>query len=108
MEMPDATGHRKRLWEKLLKSVLIGFHDYEIFELLLTLGLPRKDCKLPAKEALARFKTMREVLEASTEELRQIEGIGPQNVFGIKLVRETGREVLREKIIDQPVYSSAQ
>ncbi len=45
-------GHRKRLREKFLRSGLSGFHDYEIVELLLTLGSPRKDCKPQAKEAL--------------------------------------------------------
>jgi DNA repair protein RadC len=101
-------GHRKRLREKFIKSGLAGFHDYEIVELLLTLGSPRKDCKQQAKEAIKRFKTLRGVLEASHEELQQIEGIGPHSAFGIKLVQEVAREFLREKIIDKPVYKSAQ
>ena len=42
-------GHRGRLREKFLSSGLIGFHDYEIIELLLTLATPRKDCKQQAK-----------------------------------------------------------
>ena len=67
-------GHRKRLREKFIKSGLAGFHDYEIVELLLTLGSPRRDCKQQAKEAIKRFKTLRGVLEASPEELQQIEG----------------------------------
>jgi len=101
-------GHRKRLREKFLKSGLAGFHDYEIIELLLSLGTPRKDCKPQAKEAIKRFKTLRGVLEASPEELQQIDGIGPHNVFGIKLVQEVAREFLKEKIIDKPIYKSSQ
>ena len=101
-------GHRKRLREKFIKSGLAGFHDYEIVELLLTLGSPRKDCKSQAKEAIKRFKTLRGVLGTSLEELQQIEGIGPHSAFGIKLVQEVAREFLREKIIDKPVYKSAQ
>ena len=103
-----SAGHRKRLREKFLKSGLAGFHDYEIVELLLSLGTPRKDCKPQAKEALKRFKTLRGVLEAPTEELQQIEGIGAHSAFGIKLVQEVAREFLKEKIIDKPVYKSAQ
>ena len=103
-----SSGHRKRLREKFIKSGLAGFHDYEIVELLLTLGSPRKDCKSQAKEAIKRFKTLRGVLGASHEELQQIEGIGPHSAFGIKLVQEVAREFLREKIIDKPVYKSAQ
>ncbi|MFC1949781.1 UPF0758 domain-containing protein [Chloroflexota bacterium] len=103
-----STGHRKRLREKFVKSGLKGFHDYEIIELLLSLGTPRRDCKQQAKEAVKRFKTLRGVLEAPLEELQQIEGIGAHSAFGIKLVQEVGREFLKEKIIDTPVYKSAQ
>ncbi len=100
-------GHRKRLRERFIKSGLAGFHDYEIIELLLTLGSPRKDCKPLAKEAIKRFKTLRGVLEASPEELQQIDGIGSHSAFGIKLVQEVAREFLKEKIVDKPVYKSA-
>jgi DNA repair protein RadC len=102
-----ALGHRKRLREKFLRSGLSGFHDYEIIELLLTLGSPRKDCKQQAKEVIKKFKTLRAALVASPEELQQIEGIGPHSAFGIKLVREVAAEFLRQKIVDKPVYKSA-
>jgi len=101
-------GHRKRLREKFIKSGLAGFHDYEIIELLLTLGSPRKDCKPQAKEAIKRFKTLRGVLEASPEELQQVNGIGPHSAFGIKLVQEVARKYLKEKVMDKPIYKSAQ
>jgi DNA repair protein RadC len=101
-------GHRKRLREKFIKSGLAGFHDYEIVELLLSLGTPRKDCKQQAKEAIKKFKTLRGVLEAPPEELQQIDGIGSHSAFGIKLVQEVAREFLKEKIIDKPIYKSSQ
>jgi len=107
MPTNDAAGHRKRLREKFIKSGLAGFHDYEIIELLLSLGTPRKDCKQPAKEAIKKFKTLRGVLETSPEELQQIDGIGSHSAFGIKLVQEVAREFLKEKIIDKPIYKSA-
>jgi len=49
-EKHPGAGHRKRLREKFMKSGLDGFYDYEIVELLLTLGTPRKDCKQMAKD----------------------------------------------------------
>jgi len=100
-------GHRKRLRERFLQGGLAGFQDYEIVELLLTLGSPRKDCKQQAKGAIERFKTLRGVLEASTEELEEIAGIGPHNVLGIKLVQEAARRFLKERLIDRPVYQSS-
>ena len=104
----EQLGHRKRLREKFIRSGLSGFHDYEVVELLLTLGSPRKDCKPQAKEAIRRFKTLRAVLEAPAEELQQIRGIGAHSVFGIKLVQEVARRFLKEKVIEQPVYKSSQ
>jgi DNA repair protein RadC len=101
-------GHRQRLREKFLRSGLSGFHDYEIVELLLTLGSPRKDCKPQAKEAIQKFGGLRGVLSASTEELQQIKGIGPHSAIGIKLVSEVAREFLKQKVVDKPAYKSAQ
>ena len=37
---------------KFLKSGLDGFHDYEIIELLHTLGIPCTDCKQLTKDAM--------------------------------------------------------
>jgi DNA repair protein RadC len=101
-------GHRKRLRDKFLKSGLTAFHDYEIVEMLLSLGTPRKDCKIPAKEAIKRFRTLRGVLEASAKELQQIEDIGESSAFGIKLVQEVSREFLKAKILEKPFYRSSQ
>jgi DNA repair protein RadC len=101
-------GHRKRLRGKFIRSGLAGFHDYEVVELLLSLGTPRKDCKQLAKEAIKRFKSLRGVLEAPDEALQQIAGIGRHSVFGIRLVQAVAREFLKEKIIGQPIYKSSQ
>ncbi|MCX7912848.1 MAG: DNA repair protein RadC [Dehalococcoidales bacterium] len=101
-------GHRRRLREKFLRSGLSSFHDYEVVELLLSLGTPRRDCKAPAKEAIKKFGTLRGVLEATPEELQEIKGIGPHNAFGIRLVQEVAREYLRSKILEQPFLHSSQ
>ncbi len=101
-------GHRKRLRTKFLNSGLSGFHDYEIVELLLTLGTPRKDCKQPAKDAVRKFKTLRGVLEAPREELQEIKGIGPHNIFGIKLVQEVAREFLKDRVVAKPLVKASQ
>lgn len=92
-------GHRKRLREKFLASGLSGFHDYEVIELLLTLGTPRKDCKPAAKAVLKRFESLQGVFEASTEELCRVDGIGPKNVFGIKLIKAVTHRYLEKKLL---------
>jgi DNA repair protein RadC len=100
-------GHRERLREKFLNGGLAGFLDYEIIELLLTLGTPRKDCKLQAKEALKMFQSLRGVLEAPDDELQKIRGIGLHNVFGLKLIQEISRRFLKEKMVSRPYCQSS-
>jgi DNA repair protein RadC len=108
MEAKSQEGHRKRLREKFNQSGLAAFLDYEIVELLLTLGTARKDCKPQAKEAIKRFKNLRGVLEASPEELQKIKGISPYNTFVIKVVQELAREFLKEQILNKPYCKSSQ
>ena len=102
-ERHKGEGHRRRLRDKFLKVGLSAFLDYEIVELLLTLGTPRRDCKEQAKVALKQFKGLRGVLDTSLEELQQIKGIGPLNAFGIKLFQEISQRYLKEKIIGKTI-----
>ena len=90
-------GHRGRVRDRFRKGGLSALADYEIVELLLTLGTPRRDCKPAAKEAIKRFKTLRGVLEASPEELQDVEGIGSNNSIAIRLISDVAKELLKEK-----------
>jgi len=100
-------GHRKRLRDKFLDSGLEGFHDYEVIELLLTLATPRKDCKDAAKAALNKFKTLQGVFEASSKSLCEVPGIGPNNLFGIKLIKAAADRYLEKRLIhNDPLNNS--
>ncbi len=103
----DREGHRRRLREKFLRGGLNAFLDYEIIELLLTLGTPRKDCKEQARQALREFRSLRGVLEADVHELRKIKGIGSHNVFGIRLVQEVSRRFLKDRMMSRPYCRSS-
>ena len=98
-------GHRQRLRERFLTSGLEGFQDYEVIELLLTLATPRRDCKQSAKAALKRFKSLQGVLEASPDALTKVPGIGPKNLFGLKLVPAVANRYLKKKIVQRDVVS---
>jgi len=100
-------GHRQRLREKFLKSGLDGFHDYEIIELLLTLGTPRTDCKQPAKDALKKFGSLKAVLEGNPKDLKEIKGIGDNNVFGLKIAQAVARRYLADRVIDKDFIRSS-
>jgi DNA repair protein RadC len=111
MDLPatdvNLDGHRGRLRQKFLRAGLDGFLDYEVIELLLTLGTPRRDCKEQAKEALREFKSLGGVLEASPHDLQRIRGIGPHNVFGLRFVQEVSRRFLREKMMSRAYCRSS-
>ncbi len=105
--LPKQQGHRWRLREKFLKGGLKGFLDYEIIELLLILGTPRRDCKEQARQALKKFQSLRGVLEAPFDELQEIKGIGPHNIFGLKLIQEVSRRFLKERMMSRPYCHSS-
>ena len=107
-DLPKIEGHRRRLREKFLQGGLDGFLDYEIVELLLTLGTPRKDCKAIAKSVTEKFSDLRGVLEASPEELQQIRGLGPHNVFGLKLFQAVSTRYAKERLPKTITLDSSQ
>ena len=100
-------GHRKRLREKFLDSGLAGFHDYEVVELLLTLAMPRKDCKDAAKAAMKQFKTLQGVLEASPKALCEVPGIGPKNLLGIKLIKAVADRYLENRLLHKDALNNS-
>ena len=100
-------GHRQRLRERFLSGGLEGFHDYEVIELLLTVAMPRKDCKDAAKAAMKRFKTLQGVLEAPSRELGKVDGIGPKNIFGIKLIKAVADRYLKKKLVEKDAINDS-
>jgi len=100
-------GHRGRLRQRFLQSGLDGFLDYEIVELLLTLGTPRKDCKQMAKEAVHKFRGLRGIFNAQPEELQKIKGIGPSNYFGLKLFQAAAERLAKESMPEKITLDSS-
>jgi len=94
------------LQERFIRSGFEGLTDQETVELLLSLALPHRERKKQAKECIERFKNLRGFLTASRQELEQV-GITLPCMFCIKLLHELPAEVLRQKIVEQPVYKSS-
>ena len=105
MEKEHYHGHRQRLRERFLKAGLNSFGDYEAVELLLTLAIPRKDIKVPAKVAIERFGSLRGVLDAPLEELRKIPGIGEVAPVALRIIREAANRYLQQR--SQETFSLA-
>ncbi len=69
------SGHRQRLKKRFLHDPQ-HMEDYEVLEILLGYGITRKDTKPLSKALLARFGTLRNVLDARKEELEDVQGFG--------------------------------
>lgn len=92
-------GHRARLREKFLRHGLAKFTDDEVLELLLTLATPRRDCKQQARALLKRFGSLRGVLEADAQALATVEGVGPKNILGLKLIPAVAGRYLEDRLL---------
>lgn len=107
-EKPHYVGHRERLRERFRKTGSEGFHDYELLELLLTYGIPRKDVKPIAKELIKRFGSVAGVLDASEKDLLGVPGMGPISSALLKIIKELCWVYLGEKMKHRDVLSSPQ
>ncbi len=95
-----------RLQEKFIRSHFEGLDDQETIELLFSLALPARKCRQLAKKCVERFRHLRGLLTASPQELERV-GVTPRCMFFIELLRELPGEVLKQKIVDRPVYESS-
>lgn len=93
---PHYHGHRQRLRARFAKSGLDGFADYEVVELLLTLAIPRSDVKQPAKALIARFGSLKGILDAPIEELRAVSGIGNVTPVALKIIKAAATLYLQQ------------
>lgn len=69
-------GHRERLRKRFDASGIKGFEEHTFLEMLLFYAIPRKDTNPIAHELLRRFGSLEQVLNASVQELMQVEEIG--------------------------------
>jgi len=100
-------GHRQRLRDRFLEGGLKRFSDGEVIEFLLTLGTPRGDLKLPARNALKRFGSLSGVLSAPIEELTTVKGIGPKNALYLKIVQQVAARYLKDRTQGKAFFGSS-
>ncbi|MBO7611226.1 MAG: DNA repair protein RadC [Elusimicrobia bacterium] len=85
-------GHRQRVKEKFLKTNFEGWHDYEILEFILFFSIPRRDTKDIAKALIKKFGSLKEVLLADYDKLKEIfdciDGVGYHSIFFFRFLKE--------------------
>ncbi len=101
-------NHRKRVYSRFDKTLLDGFSEHEVLELLLFYVFEQKDTKALAKMLLFEFGSMEKVFAASSEQLCSIKGIGPASARLILLVGELAKLLTKRRAFrEQAVISSA-
>ncbi len=104
----DGKGHRERLRRRFIRTGIQSFSDHELVELLLTLAIPRRDVKKPAKALIARYRNLRGILDASREELQEVKGLGKVAPVALKLIRETANLYLQQQLESKPILNSSE
>ena len=79
-------GHRGRLRERFRKEGLEGFAAHEVLELLLFYGRSRGDTNPLAHRLLETFGSLQGVLEATPDQLMQVNGIGEESATLLSLM----------------------
>ena len=107
-QLPDGTGHRARLRQRLLDGGQDALLDHELVEYLLALALPRRDTKPLAKRLLRDFGGLGRLLSADVEAIRRVSGLGDGAVAALKTAQAAALRLLKEQIRDRPVLGSWQ
>jgi DNA repair protein RadC len=90
-------GHRQRLRNRFLESGLAALEDHEVLELALTFAIPRRDVKPIAHALLRHFGSLAGVLDAHSDQLREVDGIGETAATLLHLVPPLTRRYLRDR-----------
>lgn len=98
--------HRQRLKARYHREGLDNFEDHNILELLLFFGIPYKDTNNLAHELLNRFGSLSGVLEASREELMNVNGIGENAATLLNLIPALSRKYLEDKVDEKTPMNS--
>ncbi len=99
-------GHRARMRTRLLTAGPTALADHELLEMVLFLGLPRRDTKPIARLLLARFGSFAGAIAAPMAELRGIEGLGEAGAAALKTVQAAAWRLARAEVIDRPLLDN--
>ncbi len=104
--LPHHTGHRQRLRERFVFAGEAALQDYELLELLLFSAIPRRDVKPLAKDLLAKFGSLAEIMAAPYSALTQMEGISENTATVIKTVTAIAHRMIKQELMQKPILNN--
>jgi DNA repair protein RadC len=102
----DLAGHRQRLRHRFLTGGDGALPDYELLELVLFAVLPRRDTKPLAKRLINHFGSFAEVISASDDRLKEVDGVGDAVATHFKVIRAAALRLMRGEILNRPILAS--
>ncbi|WP_428375362.1 JAB domain-containing protein [Lichenicoccus sp.] len=99
-------GHRRRMRERLLAHGGAALADYEVLEMLLFLGIARRDTKPLAKALINSFGSLAAVLSASPEALQRQGGLAPDCAALLRLPELAAHRLSRAEARDHPILNN--
>ncbi|MBQ2061981.1 MAG: DNA repair protein RadC [Oscillospiraceae bacterium] len=101
-------GHRARMKQKYLEQGPEGFADHELLELALFYAIPRRNTNETAHRLLGRFGSLKNILTADAQALREVPGVGENAAVLLMLLRAVGARADRPAPPKTPVHSGDQ
>ena len=90
-------NHRQRMKNKFFTNGFNGFSEHEMLEMLLFYSVPQADTNPTAHELINKCGGLKNVFDASYENLLSVDGVGMHSAILIKLVQELALEYSRQK-----------
>ena len=103
---PDHLGHRSRLRERFMNGGAAALPDYELLELVLYRAIQRGDVKPLAKALIRQFGSFAEVISASPQRLKEVNGAGDRVVEELKLVQAAALRLSQKALLNRPALTS--
>jgi DNA repair protein RadC len=97
-----------RLEENFVRHGINDFNFKQVVELIVCRMVSKNECREIIDEVVKRYKTLREFINAPTEELRTIPGMNERCLIAIKMMKDIPSIYLKEEIIQKPFCASSQ
>lgn len=104
----DASGHRRRLRQRLIEGGPDALLDHELVEYLLALAITRRDTKPLARKLIREFGGFGALLAADAEAMARGGELSEGAVGALKIAQASALRLLKSQVADRPILSSWQ
>jgi DNA repair protein RadC len=104
--VPDGSGHRARLRQRLFEGGPDALLDHELVEYLLALAIPRRDTKPLAKKLLREFGGFGPLLSADAATIARVGDISEGAAAALKIAQASALRLLKAGFREERILGS--